>query len=285
MAEQTKELKLFRVSTRVPEYHGCKDVCFHWFRDWMEAERCAYYPELIVGYDPKHKHAAYAENVVEEMFTEAEADQLKAYLDAVHGDVTTITEHCRPICLNENHIEIGLGAIPVGGPQDYYMLYREREYTLPFKVLGYFDLRGLEEVDRSGTYHGYRFVLDRDCMHKVENAPPELKGISGTELEREYDPLVTIETSCGMTIRQRPGDMTDWQLVRVLEANDQRTDVNPLELAAMRDELKRRRGEAIKAVTSDSDAETNGTFGTDGTFVLLCPDAQPPGRGTHGTNA
>jgi len=167
----TKKLKLFRVSTRTAQYQGVKDVRFHWFRYKTGDERRPCYAELITEYDPEHENAICAEAIVEELFTEDEAKQLKAYLDEVHGDhgTTVITEHSRPICLNE----MGLGAIPYGGGQDCYMLYKEHRYSLPFQVLGYFDLRGREKVDGSGIFHGYHFVTDGNGLHKVENAPRE----------------------------------------------------------------------------------------------------------------
>lgn len=52
--------------------------------------------------------------------------------------------------------------------------------------------------------------------------------------------LITIETSCGKTIVQAVKDMTDWQLEILLKQNGERTDVDPADLAAMRDELRQR---------------------------------------------
>jgi hypothetical protein len=174
--QTTKNLKLFRVSSRTAEFDGIKNVSFEWFRSKTVRERRAHYADLIAEYDPKHEHAYFAEARVEELFTEDEAKLLKAYLDEVHGDgdtTTMITEKSCPICFNE----MGLSTIPIGGGQSCYLLYKERWYNLPFQVEGYFDLRGCEKVDGSGTYHGYHLVLDRDGMHRVENAPPEINDV------------------------------------------------------------------------------------------------------------
>jgi hypothetical protein len=36
---------------------------------------------------------------------------------------------------------MGCGAIPIGGLEDFYQLCKEEEWTLPFELWGYYDLR------------------------------------------------------------------------------------------------------------------------------------------------
>src|ERR1700730_5235393 len=142
-------MKLYRVTTIVKEFDDCKDVPFHWFRD-DRGERRAY-AELIENYDPSNDHAAYGEGAIDELFTEIEATALKEYLDREHADagVTTIKEVHLPIASNS----MGLGAIPVGGGNDfYYTLSKEPTYTLPFEAWAYFDLRGCAPADGSSIY-------------------------------------------------------------------------------------------------------------------------------------
>ena len=142
-------MRLYHVSTIAKEYHGCRDVAFDWFR--CERGEPRPYAELIENYDPGDD-MGYAEGAIDEMFTEAEAVALKAYLDREHGGavVTTIKEGRLPLPANN----MGVGAIPVGGGDDFYMLNRARpQYDLPFKVWGYFNLVGRELVDGSGVYH------------------------------------------------------------------------------------------------------------------------------------
>ena len=55
---------------------------------------------------------------------------------------------------------MGLGAIPVGGGPDGYLLHKESNYSLPFKVQGYFDLRGCVLVDGSGVFRSRLLMLD-----------------------------------------------------------------------------------------------------------------------------
>jgi len=128
-------MKLYCVSTTAPEYSGFKNVVFHWFNEKPQGKRA--YAVLIKDYDPKAYAIYYAEAFVDELFTEDEARQLKDYIDQSHEGETIIKEQPLPV---DNNV-MGYGAIPVGGMQDFYMLSKEAEYSLPFKVYGYFDLR------------------------------------------------------------------------------------------------------------------------------------------------
>jgi hypothetical protein len=51
---------------------------------------------------------------------------------------------------------------------------------------------------------------------------------------------ITIETSCGQTFETDPRKMSVRQLKGLLEQNGDRTDIDPAEIAALRDELARR---------------------------------------------
>src|SRR5262245_52991529 len=129
-------MKLYHVWTTAKEYSGCRDVVFQWFRHATPRGQRPY-ADLIRDYEPGHP---YPEGAVEEMFTWDEAQQLKGFLERHYGDVgeTVIEEVSLPI---ENCC-MGVGALPVGGGTDFYMLSKAPEYSLPFKVWGYFDLRG-----------------------------------------------------------------------------------------------------------------------------------------------
>jgi hypothetical protein len=131
-------MELYHVTTIVKEFRGCKNVDFFWFRSERRAPRS--YANLIENYDPSYCYVYYAEGCIDEMFELDEAQALKDYIDQNYGEagITTIEKAELPIANNS----IGVGAIPVGGPQGYYSLDNKApEYTLPFKVEGYFDLR------------------------------------------------------------------------------------------------------------------------------------------------
>jgi hypothetical protein len=138
--------KLYHVTTVVKEYNGHKNVSFKWFFAGMRHSRLPY-TELIAGYDPDDEDIHYPEGAVDEMFTEDEANQLKSYLDREHGGSGTTSIKAAEIPIPKN--TISAGALPVGGPQDLYQLQNEDRYDLPFEVMGYFDLRQHELIDKS----------------------------------------------------------------------------------------------------------------------------------------
>jgi hypothetical protein len=111
---------LYRVITTARAW-GYDDIKFYWFRDAAEP--------------------------VDEMFTEEQATALKSYLDRQHGHQgETIIEKADP----PSPDDMGLGDVPCGGPVDHYQLFREPAYDLPFRVLGFHDLR---EAQKSANSH------------------------------------------------------------------------------------------------------------------------------------
>ena len=100
------------------------------------------------------------------MFTWDEAQQLRGYLEQHHRDegATVIKEVSLPI----ENCSIGFGALPVGGGDDNYRLSEEPEYSLPFKVRGYFNLVGCTLIDNGDTYRHRLFIVRRDSNGKVE---------------------------------------------------------------------------------------------------------------------
>ncbi len=148
--KQTETPTLFEVTTIVRKYGGYKDVEFCWYYNERTPRFCAVYATLIEGYEPS-EDMRYAEDALEECFTAEEAEALKVYLDAVHGDVgtTTISQAKLPIAKNV----MPCGAMPAGGEADHHMLSEEPEYSLPFKVWGYFDTRHCETLPAGRRHH------------------------------------------------------------------------------------------------------------------------------------
>jgi len=135
---------LYYVQTTVMKYEGYWHVTFSWLR-CGQTDRP--YQDLIENYDPLDPNVDYPRQAIDEMFSESEANLLKQYLDRCHsGDfplpVTRIDKVELPIKMNQG----AMGALAVGGLTDFYMLHRRPNYDLPFKVEGYFDLRGCEPV-------------------------------------------------------------------------------------------------------------------------------------------
>jgi hypothetical protein len=136
--------ELFHVTSTITEFHGCKDVCMAWFNTadaWPDLPFAA----LIEGYDELAPDLrCYPEMYVAELFTAEQAVALVTYLDQHHGHESVQTT--RRVKLPVPGNIMGYGAIPVGGLQDFHLLCKEKEWTLPFEVWGYYDLRQHEPV-------------------------------------------------------------------------------------------------------------------------------------------
>jgi hypothetical protein len=160
-------MKLYSVTSKATEYHGCKEVPFVWFREGERPGPQRPSAALIKDYDPADDHRFYVEDYIEELFTEDEARQVKDFLDSRYGPdaTTTITEVSFPV---SNNI-MGVGAIPVGGGDDFYMLSKVADYPLPFSVWGYFDLVGCELADGSDVYPHRLMLVGRDGVRMQTN--------------------------------------------------------------------------------------------------------------------
>ena len=144
-------MELYHVTTIAKKYSGCKNVEFIWFRCERRAPRP--YADLIANYDPSDHYVCYPEGYIDELFELDEAQALKDYIDQNHGEETTTT--IKKAELPIANTSMGAGAMPVGGGNDFKMLDRAPNYSLPFKVWGYFDLRGCELADGSGRRRAY----------------------------------------------------------------------------------------------------------------------------------
>lgn len=84
----------------------------------------------------------YARGLVNDLFTEVEAAQLAAYLKAVHDTGVDIAEEPIPIATRsaDGFDCMSVSALAVGGPDDFYNLYMHDEYTLQFRVCGYYSM-------------------------------------------------------------------------------------------------------------------------------------------------
>jgi hypothetical protein len=138
-------MKLYGAQTVVSKFKGHRNVSICWFVTKRASPVQRPYAELIEGYDATKKDL-YAEDAIDEMFSDAEArsfvDWLKSNRGATDED-TKIVEVALPIPENR----MGLGAIAVGGATDF--LDMEEDVRLGFRVSGYFDLRAHEPIDKS----------------------------------------------------------------------------------------------------------------------------------------
>jgi hypothetical protein len=137
-------MDLFSVESIVKEYRAHRDVQFAWFRMDREIPLVPY-AEGIREYDPNDRYAVYAEMTLGELFSREEAEALVAYLDRIHGHEGLNRIKTRELPLPNSTLNVS--AMPIGGGPDYYHLWKEPKYDLPFKVEGFFDLRCHERID------------------------------------------------------------------------------------------------------------------------------------------
>jgi hypothetical protein len=179
-------MDLYYVKTTVKEYRGCKDVRFKWFRCERTAPRP--YAELIENYDPSDRDVYYSQGCIDEMFELTEAQALKDYLDQNYGEdkgITTIEKVELPI---PNHM-VGVGAMAVGGGDDFHMLDKTPSYSLPFKVWAYYDLVGCELADGSGeAFRHYLHCMSLDANGTLHCRPETQEEARCRESERAKSP-------------------------------------------------------------------------------------------------
>jgi hypothetical protein len=145
-------MRLYRASTSVSEFNGHREVTLHWFVDRRTIPAQRPYAELIADYDPAQNDTYYLEDAIDELFSADEVAAFVGWLKDNRGATdkdTAVDEAALPIASDI----IGFGAIAVGGPQDFLCMAEvagaPAASPLGFTVLGYYDLRASEPIDKS----------------------------------------------------------------------------------------------------------------------------------------
>jgi len=121
-------------------FEGYPEVSFALFHPEMTAEDLRPLVILAPGRTMDDVTHYYTASYIEQTFSKAEVKHLYAYFRARGGARLKVCRAHAPT----NDV-MGVGAIPVGGGNDFYMFSEEAGYSLPFKVWGYFDLKPLWE--------------------------------------------------------------------------------------------------------------------------------------------
>jgi len=117
-------------------YPGYKEVEFNLFHCEIPEEEARHFTVGSNHLDP------YVVSHIEQTFSKDEVRQLHRYF----------SEHYKPDRLKAQRAGppsnncIGFGAYPVGGLTDFYSFSEVDDYSLPFKVWGFFDLRKAKEL-------------------------------------------------------------------------------------------------------------------------------------------
>jgi hypothetical protein len=86
------------------------------------------------------KARLFPEGYINEQFSRQEAEALKKHLDRRPGVTTMIETVELPVMANVS----GCRRLERGNGNDFLILHREKSYSLPFKVEGYFSVRFAE---------------------------------------------------------------------------------------------------------------------------------------------
>jgi hypothetical protein len=133
-------MKLYTVSA-ITDYKDYKGIQFQFFVE-NRKNPIIKYKKGIKGYKTISKEwQKYAEDLFDEYFTKSEVKELTRYLEEKHdikNTALTIKEVQLPIDATRC---LPIGAIPVGGMTDFYMLSKEDGYNLSVPIWAYFDLR------------------------------------------------------------------------------------------------------------------------------------------------
>lgn len=148
--------KLYKASSILSNFEGHENVTMEWFCTGRD-QKLGGYAERIDRYQTLSKESQRnVQPMVEERFTGEEIKALKAYLQKQGVFDLKIEEVPLPIDISETAHQsypCSFTAIPVGGDSDFIMLHRRKNYYLPFKVEGYFNLQNcprkspIEELD------------------------------------------------------------------------------------------------------------------------------------------
>jgi hypothetical protein len=83
----------------------------------------------------------YGEDAIEELFTDSEARQFVEFARTKRND-STATIKAAPLPFESNVFPVS--ALPTGGGPDFLRIYKADDYDLPFKVIGFYDVRWCE---------------------------------------------------------------------------------------------------------------------------------------------
>ena len=149
-------MKLFRATTEVSNYKGFNRLHFVWFVESRAKPLPLPYEDLIDGYwSLGRNERGYAEEALQERFTEQEIDQLREYLLLFRSSSPLMVSELELPSKTKDYPPYPWGAMTVGGLTDFYMLSDHEDYRLPFSVWGYFDLRDAIPtfIDESGLQY------------------------------------------------------------------------------------------------------------------------------------
>ncbi|MEN6459865.1 MAG: hypothetical protein ABFC94_00650 [Syntrophomonas sp.] len=127
--------RLFRAWSVIDGCLGQAQVKFNWFVVGRSTPVLPY-EELIENYDENQDEVCYDQMWVNEFFTEAEVEELRAYLLKSHETAVHVEEVLLPVRAGG----LSYGLLLINGQSHFYTLADEQGYNLSVSVLGHYDL-------------------------------------------------------------------------------------------------------------------------------------------------
>lgn len=132
-------VRLYKAWSVVDDFMGQDQVRLDWFVVGRTVP-IAPYAELIRDYYEDGEDACYDRILVDELFTEPEAEELKTYLAQSHQLEVQVEEAALPVKSGG----LSCGLLLMSGEKSFYALADEEGYTLSRSVLGRYDAKIME---------------------------------------------------------------------------------------------------------------------------------------------
>ena len=131
-------VRLYKAWSVVDNFMGQDQVRLNWFVIGRPVPVLPY-AELIQDYDEDEEDSCYDQVLVNELFTECEGEELRAYLGKSHQLDLQLEEVTLPVKPGG----LSYGLLLISGEKGFYTLADEEGYNLRLSILGHYDGKGM----------------------------------------------------------------------------------------------------------------------------------------------
>jgi len=131
-------VRLYKAWSLADSFMGQDQVRLDWFVVGRSLPVVPY-AELIQDYDETQEEICYDQILVNELLTESESEELRAYLRRVHQLDLQIEEVALPV----KGGGLSYGLLLISGEKSFYTLADEEGYGLSMPVLGHYDNKAI----------------------------------------------------------------------------------------------------------------------------------------------
>lgn len=144
------EIKLYSLCSIINQIDNKINVPFMWFVNERVSPPSLPFKEIVVNFENLgNENSSYVKEFLYEKFREDEVVQFREYLKKYYNTEIEAEELSLPLAEDEQNF-YPYKWVPVGGGVDCYLLYKHKNYNLPFEVCAYYDLRFCEDVPQNG---------------------------------------------------------------------------------------------------------------------------------------